>query len=67
MPYGTSVALSKDVLFLESAMVPRLFEILFVLALAAPPLAVVFGIAVLFVPAQTRQASKPESQMAAAA
>jgi hypothetical protein len=33
-------------------MVPKLFEILFILALTAPVVAVVLGIALLFVPAR---------------
>jgi hypothetical protein len=48
-------------------MVPKLFEILFTLALAAPPLAVVMGIAILFVPTRARRASKSERRIPAAA
>jgi len=48
-------------------MVPKLFEILFILALATPPLAVVLGLALMFVPTRTKRASKRESPMPAVA
>jgi hypothetical protein len=45
---------------------PKLLEILFILALAAPPLAVVLGIAMMFLPTRSKRVSKRESPMPAA-
>jgi hypothetical protein len=49
-------------------MVPKVFEILFVLALTAPVFAIVVGVAALFVPARTKRvASTREHQTPAPA
>lgn len=49
-------------------MVLKVFEILFILALAAPPVAVALGIVVLlFAPSRTRRASQTEHPIGAAA
>jgi hypothetical protein len=48
-------------------MVPRLFEVLFLLCLVVPPAAVVLGIATLFVPTRRKHVATPEHHMPAAA
>jgi hypothetical protein len=64
---GMPVAVAIRCLLEENTMVPKLFEILFILALATPPLAVVLGLALMFVPTRTKRASKRESPMPAVA